>query len=107
MSTFDYGNFNRDNDYSRYQLGQQKKTAADAQVGKSQQKIDINFKEAKQADAKSLDALGAYGFALSGLAKKPDVSGLGLSQNDQALVGKYVNQEQQARISEDMLGYFA
>ena len=107
MSTFDYGNFNRDNDYSRYLLGQQKKTAADAQVGKSQQKIDINFKEAKQADAKSLDALGSYGFALSGLAKKPDVSALGLTAADQALIAKYVTPEQQARISENMLGYFA
>ena len=107
MSTFDYGNFNRDNDYSRYQLGQQKKTAADALVGKTQPKININYKGTKQADAQSLDALGLYGFALSGLAKKPDVSGLGLSQNDQAIVGKYVNQEQQVRISEDMLGYFS
>ena len=107
MSTFDYGNFNRDNDYSRYQIGQQRKAAADAQVGNAIQKIDINFSKARTTDAKSLDALGAYGFALSGLAKKPDVTGLGLSAHDQAFVGNYVTSEQQARISEDMLGYFA
>ncbi len=107
MPTFDYGNFNRDNDYSRFQLGQQKKTVADSQVGKTQQKIDINFKEAKQTEAKSLDALGSYGFALSGLAKKPDLSALALSQNDQAVVGRFVTAEQQARISDDMLSYFA
>lgn len=58
-------------------------------------------------EANSLDALGKYGLALSGLGKKADVSGLGLSQNDQAIVGRYVTQAQQERISEDMLGFFA
>ena len=39
--------------------------------------------------------------------KKPDVSALGLSANDQALIARYVTPEQQARIAEDMLGFFA
>lgn len=62
--------------------------------------------EAVNTEANSLDALSNYGLALSGLGKKADVSYLGLSPNDQAIVGRYVTQEQQARISEDMLTYF-
>ena len=55
--------------------------------------------------ADGLSALGTYGVALSGV-KRADVSALGLSANDQAIVRGYVSQEQQARISEDMLRHF-
>ena len=107
MSHYEFGNYNRDNDYSLYQIGKQKKAAADTKVAQNaaKERIEINFKT-QSFEANSLDALGAYGLAFSGLGKKPDVSGLGLSQNDQAIVGRYVNPEQQARISEDILRYF-
>jgi hypothetical protein len=54
-----------------------------------------------------LEALGFYGVAFSEMGKKTDVSGLGLSKNDQVLVAKFVTPEQQARIAENMLGFFA
>ena len=108
MSHYEFGNYNRENDYSLYQIGKQKKAAADAQAAnKAKEAINLKFSETKQVEAGSLDALGNYGLALSGLGKKTDVSALGLSQNDQAIVGRYVTPEQQARISEDMLGFFA
>lgn len=107
MSHYEFGNYNRENDYSLYQIGKQKKAAAEAQTTKKPAgNININFSEAKKVEAGSLDALGNYGLALSGLGKKTDVSALGLSANDQAIVGRYVNPEQQARISEDMLKFF-
>ena len=109
MSNYDFGNFNRDNDYRRYQLGQQRKAAADAQVAKEQEKeLKQLIYEPKQTEAHSAEALGVYGQAFFGLkSKKTDVGELGLTAADQALIAKYVTPEQQARISENMLGYFA
>ena len=104
MSNYDFGNYNRDKDYSLYQLVIQKKVATEKTV-EAKEKVNINY-EMKSADADSLNALGVYGMAFSGLGKKTDVSGLNLSANDQALVSRYVTPEQQARISEDVLKYF-
>ena len=106
MTHFNYGNFNKDNDFSLYQIGSQKKRISDAQTMKPQEKIEINF-ETKKTEAASLDALSNYGLAISGLGKNPDVTALGLTQNDQAIVGRFVTPEQQARISDDMLAFFA
>ena len=109
MSHYDFGNFNRDNDYSRYQFGQQRKAAADARVVKEQEKeIPEVAYQPKQAEAESAMALGVYGQAFLGMNKnkKVDVSAMGLSAADQALIAKYVTPEQQARISKDILEFF-
>lgn len=109
MSNYDFGNFNRDKDYSLYQIGKQKKATMDSLAAKEkeQAKEAVKFTEPKQTEAKSADVLGAYGKAFFDMNRKPDLAGLGLSANDQALVEKYITPEQQARIAENMLGYFA
>ena len=106
--SYEFGNYNREKDYSLYQIGRAKKAVADVQAKQNQEKeIKETSFETKKAEANSLEALGAYGAAFSGMGKKTDVSGLGLSQNDQALVAKFVTPEQQARIAENILGFFA
>lgn len=109
MSHYDFGNFNRDNDYTLYQIGKSRKAVADEQAVKAKEEKQVQNQayEYKKTDANSLEALGNYGMAFSGLNKKTDVSALGLSLNDQITVGKYVSPDQQARIAEDMLKYFA
>lgn len=109
MSHYDLGNYNREKDYSLYQIGRSKKIAEDAQTAKTreQEQVKKQVYEQKQTDANSLEALGNYGLAFSGLNnKKTDVSALGLDLHDQITVGKYVNPDQQARIAEDMMKYF-
>ena len=107
MSNYDFGNFNRDKDYGLYQIGKQKKAAMDSLKAKEKEHAQEVVKIApKETEAKSADALGAYGKAFLDMNKKPDLAGLGLSANDQALIAKYITPEQQARISEDILGYF-
>ena len=107
--SYEFGNYNRENDYSLYQIGKAKKALEDVQAKqvKEQVKEEKPVIETKTAEASSLDVLGAYGAAFSGIGKKTDVSRLGLSQNDQALVAKFVTPEQQARIEEDILRFFA
>lgn len=108
MSNYDLGNINRDKDYSLYQIGRSKKALADAQAAKTteDQQVQQQTFEHKKTEANSLDALGNYGMAFSGMNKKTDVSALGLSAHDQNVVGKYVTPEQQTRISEDIINYF-
>lgn len=109
MSHYDFGNYNRDNDYSLYQIGRSKKAAEDAQTlkTKDQEQAKRQVYEQKRADANSLEALGNYGLAFTGLSdKKTDVSALGLGLHDQIAVGKYVTPDQQDRITEDMMKYF-
>ena len=108
--SYEFGNYNRENDYSLYQIGKAKKAVEDAQAKQVQQEKEKEEQpvfEARKAEASSLEALGAYGAAFSGIGRKTDVSRLGLSQNDQALVAKFVTPEQQARIEEDILRFFA
>lgn len=107
--SYEFGNYNREKDYSLYQIGRAKKAAADAQAKQVQEKEhkEQQVFETRKAEANSLDALGAYGVAFSGMGKKADVTGLGLTQNDQAIVAKYVTPEQQARIEESIKGFFA
>ena len=109
MSNYDFGNFNRDKDYSLYQIGKQKKAVMDALRAKEKEHAQEAVKAItpKETEAKSADALGAYGKAFLDMNKKPDLAGLGLSANDQALVAKYITPEQQARITEDILKYFS
>ncbi len=107
MSHYDFGNFNRDNDYTLYQIGRTKKAMAEAKAAEKKEQVVQEQKfEQKKTDANSLEALGNYGVALSGMNKKTDVSALGLNLHDQIQVSKYVNAEQQARIEQDMLKYF-
>lgn len=109
MAHYDFGNYNRDKDYSLYQIGRSKKAAEDAQTAKTkeQEQVKKQVYEQKRTDANSLEALGNYGLAFSGLNnKKTDVSALGLGVQDQIKIGKYVTPDQQARIAEDMMKYF-
>jgi len=108
MSHYDFGNFNRDKDFSLYQIGNLRKKIEEKNV---QEKLNEEVSEAvvqqKKCDANSLDALGNYGVAFSGLNnKKADVSDLGLTAHDQLKIGKYVNANEQARIEQDMMKYF-
>ena len=107
--SYEFGNYNRENDYNLYQIGKAKKAIEDAQTKQVKEKVkeEKPVIEARTAEASSLEALGAYGAAFSGIGRKADVSRLGLSQNDQALVAKFVTPEQQARIEEDILRFFA
>ena len=107
MSNYDFGNFNRDKDFSLYQIGKQKKAVADAmEAKKKEQAKEVAKFVPKQADAESAEVLGAYGKAFFDMNRKPDLAGLGLSPNDAALVAKYITPEQQARIEADVLGFF-
>ncbi len=107
--SYEFGNYNRDNDYNRYQLGQQRKAIADAQVAKAKEKVQEKVQiEEVHTEAKSAEALGVYGQAFFGMnTKKVDLGALGLTANDEKLVGKFVTPEQQARIAEDMLKFFS
>ena len=109
MSNYDFGNFNKDKDFSLYQIGRAKKALADSQAAQKaeQEKVQEQVVEQKKTDANSLEALGNYGIAFSGMNKKTDLSALGLDLHDQIKVGKYVDAEQQARIEQDMLKYFS
>lgn len=109
MSHYDFGNFNRDNDFSLYQIGKSRKALEEQKAVEKrtpeteQQKVF----EQIQVDANSLDVLGSYGAAFSGMNnKKAKVSELGLTAHDQIKIGKFVDANQQARIEQDMLRYF-
>lgn len=107
MSNYELGNINRDKDYSLYQIGRSKKALTDAQAAKvKEEQVQNTYVEQRKTEANSLDALGNYGMAFSGMNKKTDVSALGLTAHDQVAVGKYVTPEQQARIADDMMKYF-
>lgn len=106
--SYEFGNYKREKDYNLYQIGNAKKAPEEKQAKEVQEKVKEEHPviEAKKAEASCLEALGAYGAAFSGIGKKTDVSGLGLSQNDQAIVAKFVTPEQQARIAESMARFF-
>ena len=107
--SYEFGNYNREKDYGLCQIGRAMKSAE----GVPQKKVEEQEQEQqpvfepKKAEANCLEALSAYGVAFSGMGKKTDVTGLGLSHNDQVLIAKFVTPEQQARIAENMLGFFA
>ena len=107
--SYEFGNYNREKDCGLYQIGSARKFAEKAPERKAEEKEQEQQPvfEPKKAEANCLEALGAYGVAFSGMGKKTDVTGLGLSLNDQAIVAKFVSPEQQARIAENMLGFFA
>jgi hypothetical protein len=111
MSNYNFGNFNRERDYNLYQIRRSQQGAPEANTDKSQEKnmaSEQQVYEQKKTDASSLDALSNYAFALSGLnGKKTDLSALGLSLAEQVKIEKYINPQQQARIEQDMLKYFA
>ncbi|MBR6099182.1 hypothetical protein IKP85_05485 [bacterium] len=103
----EYGNyesrtFDRSKDYELYQLGREKKAAADAQA--SQVKTVINFP--KSAEARSTDALGAYGKASFNISQKVTASALPLTDEVQAMVGRFITPEQEQRVSANFLNYF-
>ena len=108
MSHYDFGNFNKDKDFSLYQIGKARKALEEKKALERQEKEKLQEQviEQKQVDANSLEALGTYGLAFSGMNKKANVSELGLTQHDELKIGKFVNAEQQARIEQDMLRYF-
>ena len=108
MSHYDFGNFNRDKDFSLYQIGKARKAIEEKKALERQEKEKLQEQviEHKQVDANSLEALGNYGIAFSGMNKKADISELGLTPHDELKIGKFVNAEQQARIEKDMLKYF-
>ena len=108
MSHYDFGNFNRDKDFSLYQIGKARKALEEKKALERQEKEAVKEQvfEQKQVDANSLEALGNYGVAFSGMNKKADVSELGLTAHDELKIGKFVNAEQQTRIEQDMLKYF-
>lgn len=62
----------------------------------------------RKVDTPSTDALGVYGKASfnMGQPKLSFAKELNVSNNDAAVIGRYVTPEQQARVSDNMLGYF-
>ena len=107
--SYDFGNYNREKELGLFQIAKPRKLAEETPKKVEEEKAAEKQPvfEQKKAEANSLELLGAYGAAFTGIGKKTDVSGLGLTQNDQAIVAKFVTPEQQARIAENMLGFFA
>jgi len=107
--TYEFGNYKREKECGMYQISKAKKVDEDTRAKELREKErnEQPVFEARKAEASCLEALGFYGVAFSEMGKKTDVSGLGLSKNDQVLVAKFVTPEQQARIAENMLGFFA
>ncbi len=103
----DYGNYDartvdRKKDYELYQLGKEKKAAADAISAKNNTIIAFP----KTAEARSTDALGAYGKAAFNIGQKVTASALPLTDEAQAMIGRYFTPEQEQRVTENMLNYF-
>lgn len=104
----DYGNYesrsyDRSKDYDLYQGGKEKKTTVEAQPAKISQPL---FSYNKNADVQSTDALGTYGKAFLNMGQRSLNFALPLTDEAQAMVGKHITPEQQARVSEDFLNYF-
>lgn len=107
--TYEFGNYKREKECGMYHISKTKKVDEGARTKELREKErdEQPVFEARKAEASCLEALGFYGVAFSEMGKKTDVTGLGLSKNDQVLVAKFVTPEQQARIAENMLGFFA
>lgn len=106
----DYGNYesrsyDRTKDYDLYQIGKEKIAAGDAQSAAKAQPPLFTFN--RRTEVKSTDALGTYGKAFLNMGQKNNPAlVLPLTDEAQAMVGRYNTPEQQARVSENMLGYF-
>ena len=106
----EYGNyesrtFDRSKEYELYQLGKEKKAATDAQAAQAAQaKPIISFP--RSTEARSTDALGAYGKASFNISQKVTASALPLTDEVQAMVGRFITPEQEQRVSANFLNYF-
>lgn len=103
MSIFDYSNYGK-RDYSLYQVNLAKKEEKEVKV-EEEKKVPVY--EQKQVDADGANLSAIYNMVSINVGKKADVSALGLSEADQKIVGKYVNEEQQAVIAQDFMSFFA
>ena len=105
MSTFDYGNYGKRAEGTSYQP---KVKTQDLAVSKqAESEAILKFGAPKETELSSLEAMSNYALGALGVGngKGVDVSALGLSENDQKLISRYVTPEQQARIESGMLSY--
>ncbi len=103
MSTFDYGNYGKRTEGPQYQPKVKNQDLAVAKQAESE--AILKFTGTKETELSSLEAMSNYALGSLGVGKKVDVSALGLSENDQKLISRYVTPEQQARIESGMLSY--
>lgn len=105
----DYGNYdNRPIDRTKdYPAAKNAPKPANISAAQTEPPL-FNFN--KSVDAKSNDALGVYGQALMNIGqtgKKNLEFNMALTDDTKAMVGRFVTPEQQARVSENFLAYFA
>lgn len=103
----DYGNYNRPIETTKKlpQNGNIQKNTGAQSTAKAEE-LFFNFN--KSVDAPSAQAMDLYNRASVNMSKKLDVDDrLGISNNDRALLARYVTPQQQTRISERMSAYFA